>query len=294
MKTKIILIATLSLLIASCNKGEDKSIAYGNFETDVLFISAKSNGELIKCEIEKGQKLAEGQIVGIIDTTAIYLQIESLIAKRDAILINIDEINAQIELVDIKKGNLKTNYQRTSNLLKNQAATQEQFDNIETELKAINQQVNQLTIRKRSVIQEAKVVDKQIDLLKYQIVECRIINPINGVVLNKYVSEHELCIMGKPIYKIANIKLMTLKAYISAHQLSNTEIGEKVEIAIDGSDGNLIYYDGVVSWISSEAEFTPKTIQTPEERLNLVYAIDIQVHNNGKIKIGMPGEVHFK
>ncbi len=294
MKTNISLIITLSFLIVSCNNDDEKSIAYGNFESDVLYISAKSNGELIESEIEKGQKLTKGQVVGIIDTTAINLQKESLIAKRDRILLSIDEINAQIKLVDIKKENLKTNYKRISNLLKNQAATQEQFDNIETELKATNQQVNQLTIKKRSVVQDAEVVDKQIDLLKYQIVECEIINPINGTVLNEYVSKNELCIMGKPIYKIANIKLMTLKAYISAHQLSNTEIGEKLKVTIDGSDGNLRYYDGVVSWISSEAEFTPKTIQTPEERLNLVYAIEIQVENDGKIKIGMPGEVHFK
>ncbi len=293
MNTRIIIIAFISIFLVSCNKSENLSIAYGNFESDILYVSAKSNGELLDFKVEKGQNLEANQVVGTIDTTTIFLQKEQLIAKRNSIPIAIDEINTQIKLVEIKKANLKTNYDRSLRLLENEATTQQQFDNIDTEIKIIDKQINQLKIKKRSVLQEINVIDKQIDLLDYKIEQCKITNPINGVVLDKFIENKELCMMGKPIYKIANIKQMTLKAYISASQLANVKIGDKLKVAIDGAQNHLMFFDGVISWISSEAEFTPKTIQTTEERINLVYAIEVQVTNNGTIKIGMPGEVHF-
>ena len=155
--------------------------------------------------------------------------------------------------------------------------------------------------KKKSVLAELKVLDTQIDLIKSQLSDCKITNPISGIVLEIFIENNEFCITGKPLYKIANLKEIELKAYLSANQLSTIELGKTVQVAIDGSNENLIFYDGKISWISSEAEFTPKIIQTPEDRLNLVYAIKIKVLNDGKIKIrndgqikiGMPGELYF-
>lgn len=294
MKTRIFLIAILALLATSCKNDDNLSVAYGNFESDELYVSAKGNGELLGFKIEKGQELVAGQIVGYIDTTTLNLQVDQLQAKQSAIPIALEELNSQLKLLNLKKENLQTNFNRTSELLKKEAATQQQFDNMKTELEVAEQQTAQIAVKRKSIKQEAIVMEKQIDLIRHQISESRIINSIKGVVLDKFIEEHELCGIGKPIYKIANLDQINLKAYVSARQLAGITLGQQVKVAIDGPDEGLIFYDGTISWISPEAEFTPKVIQTPEERLNLVYAIKVKVENDGKIKIGMPGEVHFE
>ncbi|MCF8370997.1 MAG: HlyD family efflux transporter periplasmic adaptor subunit [Bacteroidales bacterium] len=293
MNTRIFLIAIIALIATFCNSDNNQSVAYGNFESDELYVSAKGNGELLGFQIEKGQELVAGQIVGYIDTTTLNLQVDQLQAKQSAIPIALEELNSQLKLLNLKKENLQINFNRISELLKKEAATQQQFDNMKTELEVAEQQIAQISVKRKSILHESKVLDKQIDLIRHQISESKIINPIKGVVLDKFIEEHELCGMGKPIYKIANLDQINLKAYVSARQLAGITIGQQVKVAIDGPDEGLIFYDGTISWISPEAEFTPKVIQTPEERLNLVYAIKVKVENDGKIKIGMPGEVHF-
>ena len=293
MKTKTLFLALMVIFATGCNSDEDLSVAYGNFETDELYVSAKANGELSGFTIKKGESLKGGQQVGIIDTTTLHLQIEQMLAKKATLPIAIEELNTQKKLLQLKKENLETNFKRTAELLKNEAATQQQYDNLETELSIASEQIIQLEVKQKSIEQEAKVIDTQIELVRNQIDDCKIINPAPGVVLDKFIENHELCTMGKPLYKLGKLDEMELKAYVSAQQLSNIAIGQTVKVAIDGLGEDPIFYDGKIIWTSPEAEFTPKVIQTPEERLNLVYAIKVLVKNDGKIKIGMPGEVHF-
>ncbi len=292
MRTIFLLLA-LPIIFSACHNGENSKIAYGNFESDERYVSAKGNGELLDFKIRKGEELEAGQLVGTIDTSSLHLQVEQLLVKKAGIPIAFEELRTQKKLLRIKIKNLEANLNRTSELLKKDAATQQQFDNLKTELEIAEEQLNQLGVKQKSITQESRVFDKQIDLIRHKISDCRVINPIRGIVLETFIEEHELCGMGKPIYKIANLNLMTLKAYVSTRQLAAIEIGQTVKVAIDAPNDELSFYEGKISWISPEAEFTPKVIQTPEERLNLVYAIKVFVENDGMIKIGMPGEVHF-
>ena len=293
MIKNLLYLLLISSLISSCNEKKEDADAYGNFESIEYYVSAKANGELINFSIAKGENVKANTIVGQIDTSMLYLQKQQLFAKQTSILSKIDEVDSQTSVVQSKLNNLKLNLKRIENMVKSKAAPQKDLDNINTEIDIAKKQINQARVKKKSIRDEQKVLLSQIDMLNKQIADCQVTNPIDGVVLEKFIEEHEFCVMGKPLYKLANLSKLELKAYVSARQLTGIKIGQKVKIAIDGADNDLIYFDGNVSWISAEAEFTPKIIQTPEDRLNLVYAIKVSVVNNGQIKIGMPGEVYF-
>lgn len=290
--TKNLLYLIIIVFISSCNEDKGRADAYGNFESIEYYVSAKANGELINFSIEKGISYTENAIVGQIDTIMLHLQKQQLFAKQTSILSRLDEVDSQTTLVQSKLNNLNLNLKRITNLVKGEAAPQKDLDNIKTEVEIAEKQIKQAKIKKKTIWNEQKVLLSQIELLNKQISDCKIKNPVSGIILEKFIENHEFCVMGKPLYKIANLSKLELKAYVSARQLSEITINQSVKIAIDGSD-NLIFFDGKISWIASEAEFTPKIIQSPEDRLNLVYAIKISVENNGQIKIGMPGEVYF-
>ncbi len=293
MIKNLLYLLLISLLMSSCNENKESADAYGNFESLEYYVSAKANGELINFSIEKGVTIKANTIVGQIDTVMLHLQKQQLFAKQTSILSKLDEVDSQTSVVQSKLSNLKLNKKRLENLVNDKAAPQKDLDNINTEIEIAKKQINQAKVKKKSIMDEQKVLLSQIDLVNKQISDCQVINPVEGVVLEKFIEEHEFCVMGKPLYKLANLSKLELKAYVSARQLAEIKIGQKVKIAIDGSTNSLDYFDGIISWISAEAEFTPKVIQTPEDRLNLVYAIKVSVENNGQIKIGMPGEVYF-
>ena len=293
MIKNLLYLLLISLLISSCNENKESADAYGNFESLEYYVSAKANGELLNFSVIKGANIKANEIVGQIDTAMLHLQKQQLYAKQTSILSKIDEVDSQTSLIQSKLSNLNLNLTRIENLVKSKAAPQKDLDNIKTEIEIANKQIKQARVKKKSIRDEQKVLLSQIDLVNKQIDDCKIKNPINGVVLEKFIENHEFCVMGKPLYKIANLNKIELKAYVSARQLAEIKIGQNVKVAIDGADNNLINFDGKISWISAEAEFTPKVIQTPEDRLNLVYAIKVSVENTGQIKIGMPGEVCF-
>ena len=281
------------LLLVACNKSKDRSDAYGNFEAVETTISSEANGKLIKLNMEEGQLLKAGLPVGIIDTVDTQLKLEQLEAQIKSINSKSDNLKAQIAVVEQQKENLLVDKQRITGLLKDKAATPKQMDDIKGAIDVADKQKQSFEVQYKGVNDDVAVVRKQIEQLKENIRRCHLINPIDGVVLAKYAEAYEMMTLGKAIYKIADISSLDLKVFVSGKQLPEVKIGKEVSVMVDQPDGTLKKLIGTVSWISDQAEFTPKIIQTRDERVNLVYAVKIKVKNDGSIKIGMPAEVNF-
>ncbi len=291
---RIILFSVILLItFSSCNRNDNLSDAYGNFEATELIISAESAGELIRFDIEEGDAVGKGQLVGIIDTTDLVISRKLLYQQRKTIGAQLKSINSEIEVAEQQLQNSLVNQQRTKNLYDKGAATQKQMDDINGLVDVNRKQILAIRSRKDAILNQMSGIDVQVEQINEKIEDCMIRNPMNGTVLVKYAEQGELAAMGRPLYKLADIKRMKLKAYISGDQLPHLKIGQEVDVIIDDSKKDNKTIKGIVEWISSTAEFTPKTIQTKEERVNLTYAIKVAVENDGTIKIGMPGEVNF-
>lgn len=283
------LILLIAIAVACSN--EDKPVAYGNFEAIEVLISAKGGGEITKINLNEGDKLPKDEVVCVIDTTGLVLQKENLKTQIELTASQYSDVNAQLQIVETNRSYLQSEKTRVTKLFNDGAATKKQLDEITNRCNVIDKELIALKVKRSTISNQIKVVRSNIDIINQKISDCIIENPLSGIVLEKYVEEFELVAVGKPLYKIADLSEMTLKAYVSGDQLPYVKIGDNVTISIDRSKTENTSYKGVVSWISSESEFTPKTIQTKEERVNLVYAVKILVKNDGKIKIGMPGQV---
>ena len=282
-------IGIITSTLISCNENS-KADGYGNFEATEITISAENNGKLLHFEAEEGKILKKGKIVGLIDTIQLALKKEQLqvsksviFSKSKGVLSQINVLKAQLITAEISKN-------RIENLLKENAGTQQQLDDIDGKIDIINQQIRSVEIQNAPVINELKNIDVQLEQVEDLLLKSIVTNPINGTVLVKYAEPTEITSFGKPLYKIADLSTMQLRVYVSETQLSSIKIGQEVTVKIDAFDG-MKNYTGNVSWIASEAEFTPKIIQTKEERVNLVYAVKIAVKNDGSLKIGMPAEM---
>ncbi|HAG15430.1 MAG TPA: HlyD family secretion protein [Bacteroidales bacterium] len=295
MKTKIYLAlyAFSFLFFVSCSTAETKSDAYGNFEARKTVISAEGNGQLISFQVEDGQSLSKGEAIGLIDTLALHLQKEQLLAQKQATQSGGNDIDAQWAVLEQQRVSLMVSKDRLDRLFESKAATQKQLDELQAQLDLIEKQKAATRTQKIRLFDQVKVFDKQLDVLNLSIRKCRIINPIEGKVLNTLAREGEMVSIGKPLFSIANLAVLELKVYVSGIQLPNLKIGDEVEVYIDKNRTENQQLSGTISWIAEMAEFTPKTIQTKEERVNLVYAVKIQVKNDGQLKIGMPAEVVF-
>ncbi|HEY4789057.1 MAG TPA: HlyD family efflux transporter periplasmic adaptor subunit [Bacteroidales bacterium] len=292
MKTITILAATLFVL-SGCSSKNGKSDAYGNFETVEVLVSSEIQGKLLKFSVEEGQTLKAGDTVGLIDTIQLALKRDQLTAQRNASAAKISNILSQIAVQEEQKGTLLVDKARTERLMRDKAIPVKQLDDINGKIKVIDSQIESIKTQNSAVVDEVEAYDKQIAQIKDQINRCRIVNPISGTVLEKYIEASEIAAPGKTLYKIADMNQMILRVYVSGSQLALVKIGQKVTVLIDQEKGNTKTYEGTVSWVSPEAEFTPKIIQTREERVNLVYAVKVTVNNDGSLKIGMPGEVKF-
>lgn len=293
MKIYYILLLLTVFLIA-CNGKNDRSDAYGNFEAIEITVSSEANGKILEFNVDEGQKINKGFYVGMIDTTNLVLNKEQLINKQKAVASKTLDISAQIDVFIQQKKNTLINKKRLEKLFKDGAATQKQLDDINGAINLIDKKIKSVKVKTKSINDEISVLDKQIAQIERSIENCHIENPISGTVLTKYVHAGEIAMFGKPLYKIADLTEMKLKVYISGDQLPEIKLGQKVEIVIDKDKKTNYKLEGKVSWISSSAEFTPKTIQTKKERVNQVYAVKVIVKNDGSLKIGMPGEVNFK
>ena len=292
-RMSILSLGLILSFLTACNRNDELSDAYGNFEATELIVSAQSMGELVLFDVEEGDLVAAEALVGVIDTTELALNRKLLHQQRKTIGSQLESINSEIEVAEQQLENNLVNQKRTKNLFERGAATQKQLDDINGMVDVNRKQILAIKSRKEAILNQMTGIDVQVEQIEDKLDKCMIRNPLAGTVLIKYAEAGELASMGRPLYKLADLRRMKLKAYISGDQLPHLKIGQEVEVLVDESKSGKQSMKGIVEWISSTAEFTPKTIQTKEERVNLTYAIKVAVENDGTIKIGMPGEVNF-
>ncbi len=289
-------IALLSLL--ACNSGGEQSDAFGNFEADEILVSAEANGKLVMLNVEEGKEVKQGQLLAIIDTTQLYLKKQQLILSIAAIKAKMIKVKPQIDVLIEQKQNLNRELDRLGKLRTEGAATQKQLDDLQGEMLVVDSKIlatkTQLNTQNSGLCSEIAPLEVQIQQINDQLTKSYIRSPLNGTVLTTYLNQGELAAMGRPVLKLADLSSMDLRAYVSGSQLGQFNIGAEVTVLVDDGKGGLKPYQGKVSWVSSKAEFTPKIVQTKEERVNLVYACKVNVPNDGSLKIGMPGEVRIE
>lgn len=311
MKPLYFSFVALALLALSCQRSAPKADAYGNFEADELIVGAEASGKIIQFSVEEAQTLNAGTVVGRIDSTQLVLKVAQLKANIRAVAAKSPAIAAQLAVfekqLNANKQQLATlqrEKQRIENLLKKDAAVPKQLDDLNAQIEQVQRQMDVVTeqrsasdanlnTQKNGLLAEILPLQDQIAQIEDQIAKCKIVNPIDGTVLTKLAEAGEVTSFGKPLYKIANLQQIILRAYVAGDQLGSIKVGQEVKVSIDGPDNSLRDFTGKISWVSSKAEFTPKIIQTKDERVNLVYAIKIMVPNDGTLKIGMPAEVHW-
>jgi HlyD family secretion protein len=283
-------ISIITISLFSCSNSNGKADGYGNFEATEITISSENNGKLMQFNVNEGDVLQKDQFIGYIDTIPLDLKREQLQVSKAVISSKSKGVLSQINVLNAKLKTANTNKKRTENLIKDNAGTQKQLDDIQGEVDVIKNQIRSVEIQNAPVVNELKSLDVQLKLIDDQVQKSKIINPVNGTVLTKYTEPNEITAFGKPLYKIADLSTMQLRVYISETQLATIKIGQEVIVKIDDAD-TMKSYKGTVSWIASEAEFTPKIIQTKEERVALVYAVKVDVINDESLKIGMPAEM---
>lgn len=302
-------IVATALLFAACNHNTPKFDASGTFEVDEVIVSAEQNGKILSFNVHEGQSIGRYDTVGIIDVENIALQKEQVQASIEALRDKTADVTPQVRLLqeqlavqESQLATLQRERTRTENLVKQDAATGKQLDDIVAQIDVLQKQMNvtrqQIAVQQnniytqnRSVLSEKKPLEKRVAQLNEQLDQSKIVNPVKGTVLTKYAQAGEVTSVGKALYKIANLDTLTLRAYISGSQLPQIKLGQTVKVMIDSGAKAYREYPGTITWIADKAEFTPKTIQTKEERANLVYAIKVKVKNDGYLKIGMYGEM---
>ncbi len=311
MKKLLTVSAAVAFILASCTTNKKDFDAAGNFEADEVIVSAEQNGALLAFDVSEGQKLEQNQVVGQIDVEAQKLQKQQTQATISALQQKTVTPNAQIEVVrkqlaaqQAQLNHLQSEKTRTQNLVNADAAPKKQLDDINASITELNRQMaatrsqidlyqSNAATQNRSILSERAPIERSAAVIQNQIEKGQIVNPQAGTVLTKYAMQGEMATIGRPLYKIANVDTINLKAYVTGDQLPKIKIGQPVTVRIDDGDKGYKSYPATISWISSKAEFTPKTIQTKKERENLVYAIKARVKNDGYLKIGMYGEVLF-
>jgi HlyD family secretion protein len=287
---KNIIIALMIVSLSSCGKNSDLADGYGNFEATEITISAEANGKIEFLNLEEGAVLEANASIGLIDTTQLYLTKQQLLASKTTIFSKSKNVISQANVLQAQLKATIIEQKRIQNMYAENAATKRQVDEIEGKVNVLKEQIKSVGTQDEPILNEAKSIDVQIEKINDQIDKSKIINPVKGTVLSKYAEPNEITSFGKPLYKIADLSEMTLRVYFSETQLPNIKIGQEVTVSIDNDNGTKSY-KGKISWIASAAEFTPKIIQTKEERVNLVYAVKVTVKNDGGLKIGMPAEV---
>jgi HlyD family secretion protein len=284
-------ILALFILGTSCNTDKDKPDAYGSFEATEITVSSLASGRIMLFNIEEGQLLDSNQMIGYVDTTDLHLKTKQGNEQKNATGSRKEDLLAQVAVQEQTRDNILVEKKRVVNLLRDGAATQKQLDDINSSLSLIDKQIAAIKIQFRGIDDQMGSTEQQIAQLRESIKNAKIVNPVKGTVLTKFAENNEVTTFGKPLYKIADLREMQLRIYISGAQLPHIKIGDKVEVRYDKDEKTNSTTEGIVSWISQTAEFTPKTIQTKEERVNLVYAVKVRVKNDGSLKIGMPGEI---
>ena len=289
---RTLLFLSLILILGACSNNKNKPDAYGNFETDEVIVSAENNGKIILTAFKEGEKVTQGAVMAVTDTVNLVLQRNQLVAQKESVLAQKAGLYAQIAVSDQQITNVQKDQVRIKKMLADGAATPKQMDDIDGQIALTGKQKKAYVAQIAAIEMNAEAVDAQIAVLNDKIGSSVIKAPISGIILEKYAETGELALPGKSLYKMANVDTLILRVYISGPQLTQIKTGKAVKVMID-SNGGIKEITGTVEWVSPEAEFTPKIIQTREERVKLVYAVKIRVPNDGSLKLGMPGEIKF-
>jgi len=291
-KMRTLLFLSVITLLGACSNNKTKSDAFGNFETDEVIISSENSGKIMLTAFSEGEKVKKGEIMAITDTVNLVLQRSQLLAQKESVLAQKAGLFASIAVSDQQITNIQKDQARIKKMLAEGAATPKQMDDIDGQIALAGKQKNAYAAQISAIGKSADAVDAQIAVLNDRIGTSVVKAPISGIILEKYAETGELAAPGKSLYKLANIDTLILRVYVSGPQLTQVKVGSQVKVMIDGIDG-IKEMAGTVEWISPEAEFTPKIIQTREERVKLVYAAKVRVPNDGSLKLGMPGEIKF-
>ena len=298
MKNSIIMISFLALLLVSCKNKNNQCDASGTFEATETIVSAEANGKILELNLDESQVLEQGQQVGYIDSIQLHLSRLQLMQNRKAILSGRPDVTTQIESLQKELENAMSDKKRIENLVQGQVASQKQLDDANTRVSVLQSKIDAqksiLNTTTSTLTEQGNTVEFQLGQVEDQLRKCRIINPVNGTVLTKYANAFEMVSVGKPLYKIADLTTIILRAYITGNQLPIIKLNQKVKVFTDDGKGGFKEIEGIITWINDKAEFMPKTIQTKDERANMVYAIKVNVQNDGSYKIGMYGELKFQ
>ncbi|MDR3127125.1 MAG: HlyD family efflux transporter periplasmic adaptor subunit [Tannerellaceae bacterium] len=289
MKTFLLLLLIILSPLTACRNTRPQPAATGIFEATEIVISSEVAGTITHFPVQEGDYIEAGELVALIDTTQFHLQRQQLLAKKEVLLVGCPDVDAQLAPLREELARHQKEKERTHNLFLGGAATRQQLDEITAQCHITQGKwmAAHSALKKNiaSIHKECASLDIQIALLDNQLDKCHIFNPLSGTLLRKYTETHEITAPAKPLYRIADTGKIFLRAYITAGQLAQISLGQQVHVHCD-----LRTYPGAVAWISQQAEFTPKTIQTQDERANLVYAIKIAVRNDGFLKTGQYGE----
>lgn len=284
-----------AFVLFSCNTNEVNYDASGSFEATETIISAEANGKILELNINEGDILQQGQQIGKIDNTQLNLSKQQMVKNQKAILSGRPAIQPQLEALEKEKESAINDKKKIENLVKGNVASKKQLDDINTKIAVLQSKIDAtkstLATTTTSINEQSNVVNAQMSQVDDQLQKCNIINPVKGTVLTKYANVYEMTSVGKPLYKIADLSTIILRAYITADLLPKIKLNQIVKVLTDDGKGGFKETTGTISWINSNAEFTPKTILTKSERANLVYAIKVNVINDGTYKIGMYGEI---
>jgi HlyD family secretion protein len=292
------LILFIAIYLTACQEKASLSDAYGNFEANPTTVSSEVSGQLLFFDISEGLKIEKGRYVGLVDTTLLDLQRKQIQASINTFPKKLRNTLADIEVLNKKKENISRERDRVLNLVNKKAATSKQLDDLNGELQLVDKQIDalnsQTSISNRAILSEKEPLLAQINVIKEKINRSYIHNPVSGTVLLKIAEEKEIVGPGTPLYRIGNLDTISLRFYVDAIQLQDVSLGDAIEVLTDKGEAGWNEHTGIINWIAEEAEFTPKTIQTKEDRVNLVYALKAKVPNpKGILKIGMPAEVNF-
>lgn len=291
------LYSLLLLSLYSCKNGTKQPDAYGNFEVDEVIVSSQSNGQIKQLNLTEGMSLTKGELLGAIDSTQLVWKKKQLMSTITSLKAQLPDIGVQVAVINARLENAFINQKRIRELQNADAATLQQLDNINNEVLVLQREkeslYTQLNTQTCSLLAQIEPLQMQIAGVEDEIDKCVVKSPINGIVLTKVAQEGEVTAFAKPLWVMANIDSLNIRVYISEPQLSTVHLGQMAKVTIDAPEGKSKEFDGKITWISAQSEFTPKTVQTKDERVNLVYALKVRVKNDGSLKIGMPGQVYF-
>ena len=292
MKIRLLVIIA-ALMISSCRNKAEEADAFGNFEATEVIISSETSGRILKFDAIKGMQLVKDEEITLIDTTIFHLQKAELDAGKKSVNTRLSSINAQNDILNQQIVNHRINLQRTDNMIKSDAATRKQYDDLAGQVAVLQKQILANNTQKASIAAEISVLEAKKSLLNEQINRCSVRSPLFGTLIEKYSEAGEVITPGRPLAKVADLSNMNLRVYVSGAQLGSIKTSQECTVRIDAGEKGYATFPGTITYIAGKAEFTPKIIQTKEERVTLVYAVIINVANDGALKSGMPGEALF-